>query len=443
MISIINEFSLSDCYWFINRILLTIGLWKLFKKSKMSGWWAFVPIANWYYLAKCADREDEANVWGVAHFISNILYGIVILFNTLQNGYSFSGYIVIILSIVFSFINLIYEIRIYGGMCETYGVKKKWILGWMFFEGITAFIWGMSKKHNPNVVFDEVSDDIIPSDAMVSAQEGLSININERVVHKGFVRKSLLKDIHFHIKPGKMVLLLGGSGAGKTTFFNAVTGYEQADATILLDGVDVYKRFDKMKYEIGFVPQQELIRQNDSVYRTLMDSAMLRLPNAVSRKELDKRVKEVMNMFGLTAVKDNIVAKQSGGQKKRISIAMEYISNPSLFILDEPDSGLDGILARELMQRLHDISREGKIVLVITHTPDRVIDLFDQVIVLAKDNKNTGRLVYFGDIDEAKQFFCKDTMEDIVKTINRVDEGGDGMADELIAKFTEVRKKDA
>ena len=114
-----------------------------------------------------------------------------------------------------------------------------------------------------------------------------------------------------------------------------------------------------------------------------------------------------MKIFGLEPVKNNLVEKLSGGQKKRASIAMEFISNPSLFILDEPDSGLDGVMARELMEQLRAIANQGKIVIVITHTPDRVIDLFDDVIVLAKDKNRTGRLAFFGPIEEARAFFGK------------------------------------
>ena len=134
-----------------------------------------------------------------------------------------------------------------------------------------------------------------------------------------------------------------------------------------------------------------------------------------------------------------MVGKLSGGQKKRESIAMEFVSNPFLFILDEPDSGLDGVLARDLMEHLHRISREGKIVIVITHSPDRVLDLFDDVIVLAKDADRTGRLVFYGRVEEAKAFFDRDRMEEIVKVINQKEEGGLGMADELIVKYGEIR----
>ena len=122
-----------------------------------------------------------------------------------------------------------------------------------------------------------------------------------------------------------------------------------------------------------------------------------------------------------------------------MSIAMEFVSNPSLFFLDEPDSGLDGIMARELMGQLRHIADQGKIVLVITHTPDRVIDLFDDVIVLAKDGNRVGRLAYYGSVDGARSFFGRESMEEIVECVNPVEVGGKGLAEEFIAKYAEVR----
>ena len=242
-----------------------------------------------------------------------------------------------------------------------------------------------------------------------------------------------------YIKPGHMVLLLGGSGAGKTTFLNAVNGYEKAKAEVVLNGRNMYKNYKEMQYDIGFVPQLDLMRGSDSVFRTLMDAASLRLPADFSRADRQARVEEVMTIFGLTPVRDNLVVKLSGGQRKRLSIAMEFISNPSLFILDEPDSGLDGVMARELFQQLRQIADQGKIIIVITHTPDRVIDMFDDVIVLAKDSNRTGRLAFFGPIEEAREFFGKDKMEEIVKSVNRKEEGGEGRADEFVLKYAEVQ----
>ena len=201
----------------------------------------------------------------------------------------------------------------------------------------------------------------------------------------------------------------------------------------------MYTQYKKMQYEVGFVPQAEMMRGKNTVLNTLMDAAKLRLPMDVPAADRKKRVYEVMEIFGLTPVKNNLVEKLSGGQKKRLSISMEFISNPSLFILDEPDSGLDGVMARELFEQLRKIADTGKIVIVITHTPDRVIDLFDDVIVLAKDSARTGRLAFYGSIEEARQFFGRDRMEQIVKSVNRKEEGGDGLADEFVMKYAEVQ----
>ena len=424
----------------LDVIASAVGMWFIFGKSKIKKWWTFVPVARDFQMAKCADCEEDASAYMISSALAVVMGILYEAMDVVGKADTLAGFMLGLMAIVFVIIMEVYRIRIYAGFCHVYEKKKIWIALWFISEGITACIWGISDKFKPHFIAGEADEEDEGNGQHISAlKEGLTINIKKRTARKGFVKKTMLKDIHLAIEPGKMVLLLGGSGAGKTTFFNAITGYEKADATITLNGTDIYKHFDKMKYDIGFVPQQDLIRVNDTVYRTLMDSAMLRLPNSVSRNERHKRVEEVMELFGLSALRNNIVAKQSGGQKKRISIATEYISDPALFILDEPDSGLDGILARELMQRLHDISREGKIVIVITHTPDRVIDLFDQIIVLAKDSNRTGRLVYYGDIDEAKQFFGRDKMEDIVKMINRPDEGGEGKTDELVVKYEETR----
>ncbi|MBQ3668837.1 MAG: ABC transporter ATP-binding protein [Clostridia bacterium] len=269
--------------------------------------------------------------------------------------------------------------------------------------------------------------------------EGLTVNLRERSAREFFQKKVLLRDINMSIPQGHMVLLLGGSGAGKTTFLNAVNGYEKADAEVVLNGSNMYKQYKKMQYEVGFVPQSEMMRGKDTVLNTLLDAARLRLPPDVPAAQRRARVDEVMDIFGLQPVKNNLVEKLSGGQKKRLSISMEFISNPSLFILDEPDSGLDGVMARELFEQLRKIADAGKIIIVITHTPDRVIDLFDDVIVLAKDSARTGRLAFYGSIEEARRFFDRQTMEQIVKAVNRKEEGGDGLADEFVLKFAEVQ----
>ncbi len=433
MLQLLGLTELSVILWIIGFL----GMFIFFPKCGVKRWWALVPGFRNYKFAVCADMADEGKVL----LVTNLLYFCFAVLDEVYNqvpGLVENSIVYMngLLAIIFQVIAVLYAIKIYGGLCKMFGRSRKWMFLWLLDDGITMLIWGISKKFQPEYKAGEKKQKVFEAGADVeSIGDGLTINIRKREAGNIFNKKTLLRDIHMNIKSGRMVLLLGGSGAGKTTFINALTGYEKADASVILDGRDVYKEFDKMKYEIGFVPQMDLMRYNDTVEHTLMDAAALRLPVSASHEERQKRVNEVMEIFGLMPVKDNIVGKQSGGQKKRISIASEFISDPKFYVLDEPDSGLDGILAKELMKRLHDISREGKIVIVITHSPDRVLDCFDDVIVLAKDEDHTGRLVYYGPVDKAKEFFDRDTMEDIVKTINREEEGGDGRADELIAKF--------
>ncbi len=422
-------------------IIYLICLWGLFVKCGVKGWWALVPVARVYKIALCADREQEGRTLTTLN-AANILANVIMIF-TESGSIIYFGCSLIDFALFFAM--LIYEVRVFRGLARMFNRRKLWVLLWLVAEWvpIAPLIWGFNKKYQPQWKAEEIRDDDVEEffsgRKAAVLQEGLTVNLEKRTAREFFKKKTLLKDIHMAIEPGHMVLLLGGSGAGKTTFLNAVNGYERAKAEVTLNGRNMFKNYKEMQYDIGFVPQADLIRGSDTVYRTLMDTAMLRLPNSFSRSERKDRVEEVMEIFGLTPVQHNLVSKLSGGQRKRLSIAMEFIPNPTLFILDEPDSGLDGVMARELFQQLRKIADQGKIIIVITHTPDRVADLFDDVIVLAKDAKRTGRLAWFGPVDEARTFFGRNTMEEIVKAVNREEEGGDGLADEFIVKYAEVQ----
>ncbi|MDO5435837.1 MAG: ATP-binding cassette domain-containing protein [Clostridia bacterium] len=418
----------------IRGVLIIIGLAKLFDKCGLKWQYALIPCYRYYIFARCAAREAEGRIL----FSLNALLTVVGLCSSF---YSESLLVTTIL-FVMTMVYYLYEIRVLIGITEVFARKKRWAFLWMIATFIVVNLWGWSPKFQPQRRESDIREEIetfFSNAHMDVMQEGLTVNLEKRTVSEFMQKKTLLRDVHMYIQPGHMVLLLGGSGAGKTTLLNAINGYEQADAEIWLNGRNIYKEYKDMQYQIGFVPQQDLMRGKDTVWYTLANAAALRLPVEFTRADRVARVETVMDIFGLKPVKDNLVEKLSGGQRKRLSIAMEFLSNPSLFILDEPDSGLDGVMARELMEQLRLIADQGKIVIVITHTPDRVIDLFDDVIVLAKDADRTGRLAYFGPIGEAKQFFEKETMETIVRSINRTEEGGEGRADEFIRRFAEVQ----
>lgn len=426
----------------VANILYMAGLWRLLEKSDLKGWWALIPCAKEYQLARCAGREPEGRVASLATFGYLIFNALNYVINPEENSTAF--YISLVLTLTLKIIAFLYRFRIYRGLIEVYGTRRRWMWLWALTETrwIPALIWGWKKEYRPAWKVEDirrVMETMALTGRAAVMETGLTVNLKERSVREFFQKKILLWDIHLYIPQGHMVLLLGGSGAGKTTFVNAVNGYEKANAEVVLNGSNMYTQYKQMQYETGFVPQQELMRSKDTVYYTLMDAAKLRLPKDVPAEIRKKRVEEVMEIFGLTPVKTSLVQKLSGGQKKRLSIAMELISNPSLFILDEPDSGLDGVMARELMEQLRSVADTGKIVIVITHTPDRVIEFFDDVIVLAKDSARTGRLAYYGSIPDARKFFGCENMEQIVKQVNRVEEGGAGRADEFITRYREVQ----
>ena len=395
----------NSSFYLILNLLYLIGMWGVFKKCGLTPWHALIPCLREHKLGEATGLEKEGRIAALLHGIMILINEVALL--TTPDSQTSSGSLLNIATIFVGLIQFIYLAKLYLGLCEVFDRKKRWILLWLFLDSVPAVLWGWLKKYQPLWTAAEMKNDATSyfsgSKAAVLDQ-GLTVNLEERTATEFFKKKYLLRDIHMYIQPGHMVLLLGGSGAGKTTYINAVNGYEKAKAEVVLNGHNMYREYKDMQYDIGFVPQQDLMRGSDTVYRTLMDAATLRLPSAVTHEEREK-----------------------------------FISNPTLFILDEPDSGLDGVMARELFLQLRQIADQGKIIIVITHTPDRVIDLFDDVIVLAKDANRTGRLAWFGPIEDARAFFGKEKMEEIVKAVNRQEEGGEGRADEFIMKYAEVQ----
>lgn len=420
-------------------LLIISGLFYMpfFKKCGLEWWKSFIPGYRMYCRGLCARREQEGRILA---FIEVITY--LLSLTMLVDGVP--GALLLILSLVqviCLIINFVQAIKLNIGTCDIFNRRRTWVLLWMLFADIVALHWGLSKKFQPSRLATDKDEGAEESGITADEEaEGLSVNINARTARTAFQTNVLLKDIHMVIPKGHMVLLLGGSGAGKTTFLNAVTGYEKADASITINDINVYSHYDQVKYNLGFVPQQELMRTNDTVLKTLEDAANIRLPADMSVKDKKQRVQDMLESFGLSMLQNTLVEKLSGGQKKRLSIAIEFISDPDLFILDEPDSGLDGVVARGLFEKLREIADQGKIVIVITHTPDRVIDLFDDVIVLAKDSTRTGRLAFYGPVAACKIFFARGTMEAVLRTINQKEEGGEGRADEFVAMYSHIAR---
>jgi len=441
----INElFSLSSLgFFWLPWVLLSWGLWGLSRKLR----WekrglAWVPGARFFALGRSVEMPGDGAVYGVLEIL--FLVTRVLDLGAMSERVSVAMSLAMLVLLV---TQLVYGIRLFLRLTLVFGVRRRWVWLWLLASWLPVCILAFGKRYQPREdlkLTEEWEAGTAPAPLAAAGrreepgEEGLSVDLNERSVRDFGKKRYLLKDISLDIPNGSLVLLLGGSGSGKTTFINAVIGYEKADAKVTLNGADIYRDYDQVKYRIGFVPQQNLVRGNDTVIRTVTDAAQLRLPAELRRRERNTRVAEVMDLLGLSAGGEGLVAKKSGGQLRRISIAMELVTDPELFVLDEPDSGLDGVIAREIFEKLRAIADEGKIVIVITHTPDRVVDLFDKVIVLARDSGRVGRLAFYGTPQEAREFFGKDTMEGIVMSVNRKEEGGDGLGDECIERYARL-----
>jgi ABC transport system ATP-binding/permease protein len=218
-----------------------------------------------------------------------------------------------------------------------------------------------------------------------------------------WVRKdlNLLKNLSLLFQPREFVVVVGQSGGGKSTLVDAVAGYRPAThGHVLVNGIDVYKNFDAIRNEIGFVPQRDIIHMELTVWQALDYAARLRMPPDTTQAERHKRMMEVLEDLDLVHRKDVQISGLSGGQQKRVSIGVELLTSPGLFFLDEPTSGLDPGTETALMQLMRRLADRGRTIILITHATKNVM-LADKVVFLARG----GYLAWFGPPDEALEYF--------------------------------------
>lgn len=218
------------------------------------------------------------------------------------------------------------------------------------------------------------------------------------VVDKG---KRLLDHVNAVFTRGTLTAVIGPSGAGKSTFTSIVAGLNRpTEGHVIFDGYDVHHNIDMMRSRIGFVPQDDVVHRELTVDAALGYAAKLRLPDA-SRESRRERVDKVLAELELTEHRAKRVSKLSGGQRKRVSTAIELLTEPELLILDEPTSGLDPALDRTVMEMLRKLADAGRIVIVVTHSLAYVDKVCDNVLMLSPG----GHPAFFGTVTEMKQAF--------------------------------------
>lgn len=211
----------------------------------------------------------------------------------------------------------------------------------------------------------------------------------------------LLDPISLTVYPSELVALMGPAGAGKTTFLKALNGYSPpAHGRVLFNGADLYQYYDRFRLQMGYVPQDDIVHPQLTVREALYFSTKLRTD--LSDQEIEKRIDNILDELGIRDKKNSLIGSPekkvlSGGQRKRVNIAMELISDTPILFLDEPTSGLSSYDAEGVVDLLKRLSGQGKTIITTIHQPSvAVFKRFDNLIMICRDSGSTGALAYFG-----------------------------------------------
>jgi ABC-type multidrug transport system ATPase subunit len=218
-----------------------------------------------------------------------------------------------------------------------------------------------------------------------------------------------LHDVNFIEETGRLVGIMGASGAGKTTLLNVLSGISKPTyGTVTVNGMDIYdeKNKEKNKGLIGLIAQDDLLFEELTVYQNLYYNAQLCL-GGFTEEEIEESVIRILKSLGLFEIKDLTVGsplnkKISGGQRKRLNVALELIREPSVLFVDEPTSGLSSRDSENIMDLLKELTLRGKLVIVVIHQPSsEIFKMFDKLLIL----DTGGFSAYYGNPIDAINYF--------------------------------------
>ena len=218
----------------------------------------------------------------------------------------------------------------------------------------------------------------------------------------------LVDRVSIRVPKGHFMAIVGPSGCGKTTLLKTIAGLNpESGGALFWDSRDLSKEGDFSPSEIGYVPQFSIAYEPLSVDESVEAATRLRV-RCGSTEELDHRIDRVLEETGLSPISDRQVKVLSGGQKRRLGLAMELVSDPKLLLCDEVTSGLDPRSEREIVRLLHDLSRkDGRIVLSVTHSLAH-LELYDSILVL-----HEGRVAFHGPPEQLTHYFSVNDTEEI------------------------------
>jgi ATP-binding cassette, subfamily G (WHITE), member 2 len=278
----------------------------------------------------------------------------------------------------------------------------------LFVVAVILTVWYLSRRQYNHSAIRLLED---------SDDEGLKLMADHKPASLYFENvsynlngKQILTDVKGVAHPGEILAIMGASGAGKTTFLDILARKNKrgtVQGNFYVNGEKVND--NEYKNVVGFVDQEDTMLPTLTVHETIMTSALLRLPRDMGRAVKEQRVYEVEKQLGIYAIKDSLIGSEegkgrgiSGGEKRRVGIACELVTSPSILFLDEPTSGLDAYNAFNVIECLVTLAKTYKRTVIFTiHQPrSNIVALFDRLLLLAK-----GRTVYSGEFSQCQHFF--------------------------------------
>lgn len=277
----------------------------------------------------------------------------------------------------------------------------------LFLVAVILMVWYLSRrqfKYGP-IHLDDSDDEgakLMADHKPASLYfQNVSYNLNG---------KQILSGIQGVAHPGEILAIMGASGAGKTSFLD-ILARKNKRGTVQGDFYVNGEKVSDTEYKnvVGFVDQEDTMLPTLTVHETIMTSALLRLPRDMGRAAKEQRVYEVEKQLGISAIKDSLIGSEegngrgiSGGEKRRVGIACELVTSPSILFLDEPTSGLDAFNAFNVIECLVTLARTYKRTVIFTiHQPrSNIVALFDRLLLLAK-----GETVFSGQFSQCQEYF--------------------------------------